>query len=255
MSLVQALTYVRITPSDKEALPTGVCWGGPRELLQGPSAVAAYYNFLASHSFSVCLPFRLRAIGAPLSGVHKSLDGTGASAGAELGGAPSLSIWGSQGSFSLSALYSIELFFSHSPHYRPLHSVCIPFLQSPIAGPEAGPAVGSQAEAWSPLTKNEEKILQEASEDAFPFNYEIILKYELQLLALLLLALLPRLPLAVLSVICSPCLQCVSLKTTDSEASSRKTKCVLEYSDCSCFHSVSLDHRWSAAEGLRLLAL
>ncbi|CDJ42483.1 hypothetical protein, conserved [Eimeria tenella] len=175
---IEALTYGRITPSDKEALPTGVCWGGPRELLQGPSAVAAYYNFLASHSFSVCLPFRLRAIGTPFAGLHKALDGTGASAGAEPGGAPLRSIGGCQGSFSLNALYSIELFFSHSPHYRPLHSVCIPFLQSPIAGPEGGTAVGAQAEAWSPLTKSEEKILQEASEDAFPFNYEIILKLE-----------------------------------------------------------------------------
>lgn len=252
---MQALTYGRITPSDKEALPTGVCWGGPRELLQGPSAVAAYYNFLASHSFSVCLPFRLRAIGTPFAGLHKALDGTGASAGAEPGGAPLRSIGGCQGSFSLNALYSIELFFSHSPHYRPLHSVCIPFLQSPIAGPEGGTAVGAQAEAWSPLTKSEEKILQEASEDAFPFNYEIILKYELLLLGLLLLALLPRLPLAVHSIFCSPCLQCVSLKTTDSGASSRKTKGVLDYSDCSYFRSISLDDRWSAAEGLRLRAL
>ena len=127
--------------------------GAPLKVLRGPSAVDAYYDFISSHSFSICLPFRLRAVGAPKGAPCNFLgfggpqggpygrpeeeppegDCSAAAAAAAAAVGPPSPVW-------LSTLYAVELSFSLSPSYEPLSSVCIPFLQCPLGGPPGGPS-------------------------------------------------------------------------------------------------------------------
>ncbi|CDJ56750.1 hypothetical protein, conserved [Eimeria maxima] len=179
---IEALTYGG-APKVLEVPCEG--FGGPYGSLRAPSAVEAYYDFVASHSFSVCLPFRLRALAPPNGGPCNPLGpevcqgppyGTSIQVATQ-GDCPAAG--GPHKPFWLSTLYAVELFFSRSPSYQPLSSVCIPFLQCPLWGPQGrGPTGGPQDETGGPLTDKEEEILRKAAEDAFPFDYEIILKLE-----------------------------------------------------------------------------
>ncbi|KAL8440586.1 hypothetical protein Efla_006864 [Eimeria flavescens] len=173
---IEALAYGGAPPSEGSPFegPSAPPARAPRPwaLCPGPSAVDAYQEFVASHSFSVCVPFRLRVVeahvgssccvraaqgapGAPLGG------GPQATQGARLQGAPPL--W-------VGDLYAVELSFSQCPSYRPLSSVLIPFLQSSLQT-----AVNAEA---AELSAAEETLLARAADTAFPFNYEVILKLQ-----------------------------------------------------------------------------
>ena len=180
-SLLQAVVYGGGGPPAIEGPPSGALLGSSCLFSLGASAVDAYFTFVASHSFSVCLPFRLRVVGAPIGGPSDAsiMGAPGPETPGRgplhnpIGGAP----W-------LGELYAVEVFFSDCPSYRPLLNVRIPFLQSPLGGPKGPddphgvPPPGSpqQHALGGPLTEEEERALQEAAEKAFPFVYEIILK-------------------------------------------------------------------------------
>ncbi|KAL8454979.1 hypothetical protein Emag_001182 [Eimeria magna] len=141
---------------------------GPLALCSSSSAVDAYYAFVAAHSFSICLPFRLR-VSRPPKGGPCFTPAPQSAAGAPLReGPPCTTGAPSQVTSWLGDLYAIELSFSQCPSYRPLRNVLIPFLQSSIEE-----ALGVVGEA---LSEEEEAVVTQAADSAFPFNYEIILK-------------------------------------------------------------------------------
>ncbi|XP_026194013.1 uncharacterized protein LOC113147484 [Cyclospora cayetanensis] len=177
-SMLQALVYGETPPTCRPDLPRVLSAERLRSLFGGTaSAVEAYYDFVASHAFSVCLPFRLRVVEAPPEGLCRAPLGGPLPAG----GGPSTSgqeqgLMAAQEALRMRSLYAIELFFSHCPSYRPLHSVCIPFLQSPLSALPDSPSMNCSPGDRDTPTEEEARMLREASEDAFPFDYKIILK-------------------------------------------------------------------------------
>ncbi|KAL8430413.1 hypothetical protein ACSSS7_005938 [Eimeria intestinalis] len=163
---IEALAYGGAPPA-ATGCPGGSL-SGPWALCLSSSAVDSYYAFLAAHSFSICLPFRLRVVGAPMGGPCCTPSPQSASRDALGGGPPHTARALPQWTSRLGDLYAIELSFSQCPSYRPLRKVLIPFLQSSIED-----ALGIVGDA---LSEEEETVVMQAANSAFPFNYEIILK-------------------------------------------------------------------------------
>ncbi|KAL8442373.1 hypothetical protein Emed_007312 [Eimeria media] len=162
---IEALAYGGAPPETAGSL--GVNLSGPLALCLSSSAVDAYYAFVAAHSFSICLPFRLRVTGPPKGGPCFTSGPQGAPRPPLREGPPYTTEAPSQGTSWVGDLYAIELSFSQCPSYRPLRNVLIPFLQSSIQD-----ALGNVGDA---LSEEEEAVVTQAADSAFPFNYEIIL--------------------------------------------------------------------------------
>ncbi|KAL8272406.1 hypothetical protein Esti_003696 [Eimeria stiedai] len=165
---IEALAYGGVPPETAGSPSTN--HSGTLALCLNSSAVDTYYAFVAAHSFSICLPFRLQVVRAPMGGPWCT-PAPQSALKAPLRGEPPHTTGGpSQGTSWLGDLYAIELSFSQCSSYRPLRNVLIPYLQSSI-----GDSLGIVGDA---LSEEEETVVTQAANSAFPFNYEIILKLE-----------------------------------------------------------------------------